>query len=84
MTVRSQYQLTTVCILNNNISGNMDIGNLPYILAFIVFLVSDTNNIVSSFVFGLKYVDSFAFLNILDFDNFCYGIWETAKPEAAT
>ena len=82
MTVRSQYQLTTVCILNNNISGNMDIGNLSYILAFIVFLVSDTNNIVSSFVFGLKYVDSFAFLNILDFDNFCYGIWETAKPEA--
>ena len=82
MTVRSQYQLTTVCILNNNISGNMDIGNLSYILAFIVFLVSDTNNIVSYFVFGLKYVDSFAFLNILDFDNFCYGIWETAKPEA--
>ena len=45
-------------------------------------VVSDTNNIVSSFVFDLKYVDSFAFLNILDFDNFCYGIWETAKPEA--
>ena len=23
-----------------------------------------------------------AFLNVLDFDSLCYGIWETAKPEA--
>jgi hypothetical protein len=23
-----------------------------------------------------------AFLNVLDFDSLCYGIWETANPEA--
>jgi hypothetical protein len=33
-------------------------------------------------LYNLEDICPLAFLNILDFDSLCYGIWETAKPEA--